>query len=97
MYIEDATKDERVKYKEAKQKEGIVTILSVPIITHKGVIGAMRLYCSSKRTFAEDQLSLVQSLASIGGMAIQNASLHSKVKQELKDLEKDIWSHRAWF
>jgi GAF domain-containing protein len=97
VYIEDATKDDRVKYKESKQKEGIVSILSVPIITQKGVIGALRLYCQKKREFSEDQISLVQSLASIGGMAIQNASLHARVKQELKDLEADIWSHRAWF
>ena len=97
VYIEDATTDDRVKYKDSKKKEGIVSILSVPIMTQKGVIGALRLYCRRKRDFAEDQISLVQALASIGGMAIQNASLHTRVKQELKDLEADIWSHRAWF
>lgn len=97
VYIEDATQDERVKYKESKEKEGIVSILSVPITSQKGVIGALRLYCMRKRDFAEDQISLIQSLASIGGMAIQNASLHTRVTQELKDLEVDIWSHRVWF
>lgn len=97
VYIEDAQQDERVKYQDAKRKEGIVSILSVPIYSHKGIIGALRLYCGSKRFFAEDQIALVQSLASIGGMAIQNASLYTKVSEDLKDLEEDIWSHRAWF
>ncbi|MFO8032066.1 MAG: GAF domain-containing protein [Desulfohalobiaceae bacterium] len=97
VYIENAQEDERVKYKDAKKKEGIVSILSVPIHSQKGIIGALRLYCGTKRVFAQDQIDLVQSLASIGGMAIQNASLYSKVNQELKDLEEDIWSHRAWF
>lgn len=97
VYIEDATSDERVKFKKEKEEEGIVSILSVPIQTRDAVIGALRLYCGEKRLFPEDQVDLIQSLALIGGLAIQNASMHKKIKEEIKDLEEDIWSHRAWF
>ncbi|MCF8109415.1 MAG: GAF domain-containing protein [Desulfohalobiaceae bacterium] len=97
VYIEDATQDARVKFKKEKEEEGIVSILSVPIQTRDAVIGALRLYCGEKRLFPEDQVDLVQSLALIGGLAIQNASMHKMIKEEMKDLEDDIWCHRAWF
>jgi GAF domain-containing protein len=97
VVIEDAQSDDRVKYKDSKQKEGIVSILSVPIMAQSRVLGALRLYTGVKRDFSEDELMLVQSLAQIGGIAIQNATLYSQLKEDMKDLEEEIWSHRLWF
>jgi hypothetical protein len=37
------------------------------------------------------------ALAHQGGLAIQNASMYLKLQEDKKDLEEEIWSHRAWF
>ncbi len=95
--IEDAQTDERVMYKDSKKKEGIVSILSVPIMAHSRILGALRLYSEIKRQFSEDEVMLIQSLAQIGGIAIQNATLYTKLKDDMKDLEEEIWIHRLWF
>ncbi|MFP4392867.1 MAG: GAF domain-containing protein [Desulfohalobiaceae bacterium] len=97
VYIPDVQKDERVKYKESKQKEGIVSILSVPIMAQNQVLGGLRLYSGEQREFQDEEIMLVQSLAQIGGLAIQNASMYTKLKEDMQDLENDIWSHRLWF
>jgi GAF domain-containing protein len=97
VFIEDAQTDERVKYKDSKKEEGIVTILSVPIMAHSRVLGALRLYSGVRRQFSEDELMLIQSLGQIGGLAIQNATLYTRLREDMKDLEEEVWSHRLWF
>ncbi|MGE0085172.1 MAG: GAF domain-containing protein [Desulfococcaceae bacterium] len=97
VIIRDATKDDRIQYKEAMKKEGIVSILCVPIRVRDEVIGVMRLCSSTERDFPEDLVLLVEALAHQGGIAIQNASLYLSLQEDKKNLEEDIWSHRMWF
>jgi len=97
IMIKDATTDERIQYRKEKKKEGIVSILSVPINTKEKVIGVLRLYSKVERDFTEDEIMLVSSLAHLGGLAIQNASMYLMLQDEMKDLKKDIWSHRSYF
>jgi len=97
VVIKDATTDKRVEYREEKKEEGIVSILSVPVMAKEKVIGALRLYSGAEMEFSEDEIMLVTALAHQGGLAIQNASLYLTLKQDMKDLKEDIWSHRSWF
>jgi len=97
VVIKDATSDKRVQYRKEKEEEGIVSILSVPIMAKEEVIGALRLYSGVKREFTEDEIMLVTALAHQGGLAIQNGSMYLMLQQDMKDLKDDIWSHRSWF
>ena len=86
-----------IDYSDEKKEEGIATILSLPITVKEQVIGIMRVYCSKKREFPEDTVSLLRSLARLGGLAIQNASMYLQLKHDKEDLEKEIWTHKSWF
>ena len=97
VVIKDATTDKRVQHREEKKEEGIVSILSVPIKAKEEVIGALRLYSGVPRDFTEDEVMLVTALALQGGVAIQNASMFLMLKEDMKDLKDDMWSHRSWF
>ena len=97
VIIRDATTDDRIQYKEAMKKEGIVSMLCVPIRVRDEIIGVMRLCSSAERDFPEDMILLVEALAHQGGIAIQNASLYLSLQEDKKNLEEDIWSHRLWF
>jgi GAF domain-containing protein len=97
VVIPDVQTDPRVQHKKEKEREGIVSILSVPIKTKEKVIGVMRLYSGSPREFSEEDILLVTALAYLGGLAIQNASLYLTLETDMKDLKADIWSHRSWF
>jgi GAF domain-containing protein len=96
VVITDIKTDKRVQYKKEKEREGIVSILSVPIKTKEKVIGVMRLYSGIRREFTEDEVMLATALAYLGGLAIRNASLYTLVEQDLKDLKDDVWIYRSW-
>lgn len=97
VVIEDAAADSRVKYKEAAEKEGILSMLAVPIKAGDEIIGVLKLYSDVKRQFPEDMITLVNAVAHSGGLAIQNASLYLMLKEDKKQLEEEIWSHKSWF
>jgi signal transduction protein with GAF and PtsI domain len=70
MAIYDTQDDPRVQYVKEAKKEGIVSILSVPIYVRGLVIGAMRVYTSEHWDFTLEDVNFVQALAEITGIVI---------------------------
>lgn len=97
VVVEDAATDPLVTYRESATKEGIVSMLAVPIKAGNEVIGVLKLYTEKKREFPDDVITLVNAVAHSGGLAIQNASLYLMLQEDKKCLEQDIWSHKSWF
>ncbi len=97
IIVEDVTTDDRIEYREETLKEGIASILCVPIKSREEVIGVMKLYSDAVRKYPQDVIILVNALAHTGGLAIQNASMYLSLQEDKKSLEEDIWSHRSWF
>lgn len=98
VVIEDVSKDNRIQYAEETLKEGIASMLCVPIKNAEKVIGVMKLLSEEKgRQYTDDMITMVNALAHQGGLAIQNASMYLMLQDDKENLEKDIWSHRQWF
>ncbi len=97
VVVSDVRTDDRLQYRDAALKEGIMSTLYVPIKAGEEVIGIMRLYSAVQREFPEDMVQLVTALAHQGGLAIQNASMYLLLQEDKKNLEDDIWSHKSWF
>jgi signal transduction protein with GAF and PtsI domain len=68
--IYDVSDDPRLQYPEEAKKEGIASILSVPITVHGNVIGALRVYTSQPWEFTLEDVNFVHAVAQIAGMAI---------------------------
>lgn len=71
--IQDAANDSRLQYPEAARKEGIASILSVPIQVSQTPMGALRVYTSESREFTLNDINFVYALAQIAGMSIRLA------------------------
>ncbi len=97
VVIRDVAQDHRIRDKDVFLKEGIVSVLAVPVRSRDDVIGLMILAGAAKQEFPEDMIMLVNALAHQGGQAIQNASLYLLLQQAKKSLDEDIWSHKLWF
>jgi GAF domain-containing protein len=95
--IQDVETEHSLQYRDAVRKEGIVSMLVVPIKIKDEVIGIMRLCSGVKRVYPDDLIMLVSALAQTGGLAIQNAAMYLALQNDLRDLKEDIWSHRSWF
>lgn len=97
VVVEDIATDKTIQYKDEVTKEGISSMLVVPVKAKDEVIGIMRLCSSAKRAYTDDVIMLVSALAQTGGLAIQNAAMYLALQNDMKDLKEDIWSHRSWF
>ncbi len=74
--VYDVTDDPRIQYPEAAKKEGIASILSVPIQVGDETIGTMRVYSAERWEFTLDDVNFVQALAQIAGILIEMSRLH---------------------
>jgi len=73
VMIYDLTNDSRVQYPKEAKKEGIASILSVPITVMGKIIGALRLYTAEPYEFSEDEREFISDLADMGAVAIDRA------------------------
>jgi signal transduction protein with GAF and PtsI domain len=94
IIILDVERDKRVQYPEAARREGIVSMMSVPISVRGAVIGLVRLYSATKRRFPKKEVEFVSAVAEQGGLAIENARLFAQVKKDYAGLMEDTW---RWF
>ncbi len=97
VVIEDVSKDAQLQYPEETLKEGIRSMVCIPMRSRESVIGVMRLYSGSVRKYPRDFITMVEAVAHTGALAIQNASLYLTLKEDKKSLEEEIWSHRSYF
>jgi len=83
VLIRDAKSDPRIQYSSEKATEGIVSILSLPIIARKRVIGILRLYTKETRDYSREDVAFLSALAEMAGVAIINARMYEKTKYDL--------------
>ena len=83
MVIENAPEDERINFPEATRKEGIQSILVVPIPIRGQINGVLRLLTKSPRSFTSHEISFVTALAEQCGIAIENARIFKNQQIQL--------------
>ncbi|MDY6862398.1 MAG: GAF domain-containing protein [Thermodesulfobacteriota bacterium] len=79
VFIENMQRDPRIKYPEDAAKEGIVSMLSVPIKFRKTIMGSIRIYISEPWAIHEDDLDAFCVMAEHLGLLIENNGLKNFV------------------
>ena len=90
VLVKNAHNDSRIQYRTEKIKEGINTILSVPVVAKDKVIGVLRLYSGEPRDFSGEEIEFVSALAEMGGLAIANAKIYEDEGIKLSSLLKRV-------
>lgn len=85
--IYDVSDDPRIQYPQEAKKEGIASILSVPIVAGGNVIGALRVYTSDPWEFTLEDVNFVQAMAYMAGMAIDMARQYKGLKDSIEILK----------
>ena len=85
--IFDVMDDPRIEYPLEAKKEGISSLLGVPIISHDKIIGALRLYSSEPWEFSLNDISLLQAIALICGMAMDMCRMYKGYKTSIEILK----------
>jgi GAF domain-containing protein len=85
--IFDVTDDPRIQYPEAARKEGISSILSVPIVIGKRLIGCMRVYTADPWEFTLNDVNFVQAVAQVVGMALEMCRVNKGLRESIDILK----------
>lgn len=86
VIVEDSSSDDRIQYPEEFAKEGIVSVVTIPLATRGQVIGVMRLATGEPRTFNPDELDFFR----VAALFCTSAIIHSLFHDILEDVNNAI-------
>lgn len=71
--ISDVSRDPGFQYPEAAKREGLVTMLAVPLQIRRRAIGVLHVYTDSPRVFTVRERAFLETLANLAAQAIDRA------------------------
>ncbi len=74
---------------ELIQREGVKSVLTLPIIFQDAIIGMLRLLSRDKRIFTADEISLSMALADQVGITISNSRMFREMETQV-DFMKEV-------
>jgi signal transduction protein with GAF and PtsI domain len=96
VVIADAVKDKRIQYPKAIKKEGIRSIICIPLRLRDKSIGVLRVYTGYSYQPNIEDMEFLSTLADFGVTAMENARLYEHVRRDYEDLTKDVWKWYGW-
>lgn len=79
--------DSSCSYLHAK-KEGINSLLGVPLLAREGVIGTLAVASPKRGRFKEEEIQLLAAMGKVIGITIENVKLFTALKNNVDDLTK---------
>jgi len=90
--VENIQEAEEYKFKDIGIKEGLVSMLSVPLHVKGKVIGVLNTYTSMTHSFSDYEINILKTVADQAAIVIENYRLvvETKVIKEELDIRKAI-------
>ena len=85
--IYDVSDDPRIQYPDAAINEGISSILAVPIIIGKNLIGSLRIYTADPWEFTLNDVNFAEAVAQVFGMALELCRVNKGLKDSIDILK----------
>lgn len=87
IIIPDVLKEVKYLYKDIAKKEGLVSLLCVPLAVKKRIIGVLNCYTSKLHKFTKVEVNVLTSVANQAAIAIENTELMVKTRVIQEELE----------
>ncbi len=87
VFIQNVLSDPVYKEKKLAKKENLVSMLSVPMMIKKRVIGVINCYTTTEYKFTKSDTTLLSAIANQAAVAIENTELLVKTKVVQEELE----------
>ena len=90
--VKDVAREKEYKHKDIAKKEGLRSLLCVPLAIKGKVIGVINCYTSTLHDFTEMEINILVSIANQAAVAIENTELmvKSRIIQEELEARKRI-------
>jgi len=73
LRVPDVQKNGKFQHPDLAEREGVRSLLAVPVIFQEEVLAVLAVYTEDQRKFRESEVRLLQLIANQGAMAIENA------------------------
>lgn len=83
----DVRQDHTYRFPEIAKKEGIVSMLSVPMMIQDRVVGVINSYTTHEYAFTEFETKILQAVANQAAVAIDNTRLREEARSAREALE----------
>ena len=87
VHIPDVSADPNWNPPEEYRKEGIRTVLAVPMLKENNLVGAIVVYRRETRPFTDSQIALLKTFADQAVIAIENVRLFQELEDKNAQLE----------
>lgn len=87
LAVYDISKELEYKYKDIAKKEGLKSLLSVPLSVKDRVIGVLNNYTSRPHKFTKEEIDILTTVANQAAIVIENAELMVKTRIIQDELE----------
>jgi signal transduction protein with GAF and PtsI domain len=95
IIVADVTKERDYMYPEIARKEGLCSLLSVPMMIRDRAIGVINSYTSIPHSFSTEEINILQAIANQAAIAIENTRLSEKSFEMQEALEVRKMVERA--
>jgi PAS domain S-box-containing protein len=88
VYSAHLDQDPFLPFRDAANREGIKSVLTLPIVFQGKLIGIMRLLTRTERSFTSGEISFAMALAEQVGMAIAHGRMFKEMEAQLEFLRE---------
>src|SRR5881296_1316444 len=88
LVVRDVTKEAEYRYPELAKKEGVRSLLSVPMIVKEHVTGVINVYSAEERDFSEEDVRVLSTVADQAALAIENTKLMMEAQESQEALRR---------
>jgi signal transduction histidine kinase len=91
MQVENVQISSRYQNVEVARREGLISLLSVPLLFSGQAIGALSVYTGRPYHFSNEEIRILSALAELSAIAIEKARLYERVvdvEEQLRQNEK---------
>jgi GAF domain-containing protein len=90
IVLYDVESEGGFEYPEEASREGIRSVLVVPLKLKDRTLGVLRAYSARPRHFGRVAISFLSSVSDLVALAIENAELYGALQARYEDLELDL-------
>jgi signal transduction histidine kinase len=91
LQVENVQSSGRYQNVEVARQEGLVSLLSVPLVFTDQVIGTVNVYTGAPHSFSNEEIHILSAFAELSAIAIEKARLYERivdVEEQLRQNEK---------
>ena len=91
LQVENVQSSSRYQNVDVARREGLMSLVSVPLMFGEQAIGALNVYKGERYTFSNEEMRILNALAELSALAIEKARLYERVvdvEEQLRQNEK---------